>query len=177
MRQPQVMFPIPCFIEPVDLEKIKFKDEPKFKKSFLSRVKTTLGNDSLTDESYGYLCSVLYECIGQFSDKPFYIGQIWRNEYEKKDWQNPHIHSGAQWSFIIYYTVEESKTVFMSPARKEIMNQWGVYSEVLPMDFIPKVPPKHIVIFPSWVEHFVVDGNEGITISGNIYLTEPPEGP
>ena len=45
MRQPQVMFPIPCFIEPVDLEKIKFKDEPKFKKSFLSRVKTTLGND------------------------------------------------------------------------------------------------------------------------------------
>lgn len=177
MKQPQVMFPIPCFIEPVDLEKIKFKESGNYEKSFLSNVSTTLGKDSFTDESYSYICGIISECICQFSNEPFYIGQVWRNNYKKTDWQDPHIHSGAQWSFVIYDTVESSKTVFMSPARKEIMNQWGMYANTIPMDFIPNVPPGHIIIFPSWVEHFVMSGNEGVTISGNVYLTEPPKGP
>ena len=101
---------------------------------------------------------------------------MWRNKYTKADWQDPHIHSGAQWSFIIYESVESSKTVFMNPSRKVIMNQWAMYGNVIPMDFIPQIPSGHIVIFPSWVEHFVTSGNEGTTIAGNIYLTEPPRG-
>ena len=101
---------------------------------------------------------------------------MWRNKYTKADWQDPHIHSGAQWSFIIYESVEYSKTVFMNPSRKVIMNQWAMYGNVIPMDFIPKIPSGHIVIFPSWVEHFVTSGNEGTTIAGNVYLAEPPRG-
>jgi hypothetical protein len=178
MKNPQVMFPILCFIEPIDLEKIQFCDpDLEYSDSFLSRTPTTMGRDRLTEDSYHYLCSEIAECIGQFSDEPFFISQVWRNKYEKTDWQDPHIHSGAQWSFVIYNTVEEGKTVFMHPSRKDIMNQWGIYSNIIPMDFIPNLPPKHIIIFPSWIEHYVLNGNEGITISGNIHLEKPPVGP
>ena len=57
------------------------------------------------------------------------------------------------------------------------MNQWAMYGTAISMDFIPNVPAGNIIIFPSWIEHFVTSGGEGTTISGNIYLTEPPRGP
>ena len=49
--------------------------------------------------------------------------EIWRNKYEKNDWQDIHIHP-SPWSFIIYETVETSKTVFMN-SYKLIQNQIG----------------------------------------------------
>ena len=175
-KQWNPIFSVPFFIEEVDLNKIQLVSD-EYDESFLSGIKTTMGKDRFVDESYEYINEVIYQCIGQFSDQPFRIGQVWRNKYNKEDWQDPHIHSGAQWSFIIYESVEHSRTVYMNPARKVIMNQWGMYAETIPMDFIPKVPSGHIVIFPSWIEHFVMNGNEGTTIAGNIYLQEPPSGP
>ena len=71
--------------------------------------------------------------------------------------------------FVIYVDVEESKTVFLSPSRHNQMNQWGYLGDAFPLDFSPKVSPGNIIIFPSFIEHFVPPGNEGITISGNIY--------
>ena len=43
----------------------------------------------------------------------------------------------------------------MNPSRGLIMNQWAMYGNVIPMDFVPQVPDGHILIFPSWIEHFV----------------------
>ena len=65
----------------------------------------------------------------------------------------------------------------MNPSRKVIMNQWAMYGDVIPMDFMPQVPSGTIIIFPSWIEHFVTSGNEGTTIAGNVYLQQPPRGP
>ena len=176
-REPHAVFSVPFFVEKIDMNRIDFNSDPNFAPSFLSGVSSSLSGDSLTDQSYEYVCSVIGQCISQFSDKPFRIGQVWRNNYKKEDWQDPHIHSGSQWSFVIYDTVEHSRTVFMNPARKETMNQWGVFANSIPMDFMPKIPSGHMILFPSWVEHFVMSGNEGSTISGNVYLTDPPEGP
>ena len=177
MRNPNAIFPVPFFIEPIDLEKIYFKsNEVEYQPSFMSGIPTTLGHDYLSDESYQYLHGIIGECIGQFLDDPFVIGQTWRNKYTKSDWQDPHIHSGAQWSFIIYVSVTEGRTVFMNPSRGLIMNQWAMYGNVIPMDFVPQVPDGHILIFPSWIEHFAMSGNEGETIAGNVYLREPPIG-
>ena len=177
MRNPNAVFPAPFFIEKIDLDKISFTtDDVEYNPSFMSEIPTTLGNDLLSQEAYEYLHGFIGECIGQFSDEPFVIGQAWRNKYVKSDWQDPHIHSGAQWSFVIYKSVGVSRTVFMNPARKVIMNQWGMYADKIPMDFVPEIPDGHIVIFPSWIEHFVMSGNEGETISGNVYLQEPPRG-
>ena len=176
MRNPNAVFPAPFFIEPIDLDKISFDTEAEYTPSFMSRIPTTLGGDALSNESYQYIHGIIGECIGQFLNEPFVIGQTWRNKYSKTDWQDPHIHSGAQWSFVIYETVEHSRTVFMNPSRKVIMNQWAMYGNVLPMDFMPRISSGHIVIFPSWIEHFVTSGNEGTTIAGNVYLTDPPRG-
>ena len=38
--------------------------------------------------------------------------------------------------------------------------------------FEPKIPPGHMILFPSWIEHQVRPGNEGHTIAGNIELKE-----
>ena len=51
-----------------------------------------------------------------------------------------------------------------------------MYGNVIPMDFIPQVPDGHILILPSWIEHYAMSGNEGETIAGNVYLQEPPRG-
>ena len=176
MRNPHAVFAAPFFIEPIDLDKVHLISE-KYEQSYLSGIETTMGSDKFTDESYEYVKSLIRDCIGQFLQDDFFLGQVWRNRYKKTDWQDPHIHSGAQWSFIIYESVESSKTVFMNPSRKVIMNQWAMYGHVIPMDFMPQVTAGNILIFPSWIEHFVTTGNEGTTISGNIYLTEPPRGP
>ena len=92
-------------IEPIDLDKISFDTEAEYTPSFMSRIPTTLGGDALSNESYQYIHGIIGECIGQFLNEPFVIGQTWRNKYSKTDWQDPHIHSGAQWSFIIYVSV------------------------------------------------------------------------
>ena len=180
MRTPHAVFAAPFFIEPIDLDKITMVSDDEntpFYSSFLSGVKTSMGEDTFTGDTYAYVKGLIKECIGQFLPDDFSIGQVWRNRYTEIDWQDPHIHSGAQWSFIIYETVKCSKTVFMNPSRKVIMNQWAMYGHVIPMDFMPQVTAGNILIFPSWIEHFVTTGNEGTTISGNIYLTEPPRGP
>ena len=175
MRNPNAVFAAPFFIEPIDLDKVNLISE-KYEQSYLSGIETTMGSDKFTDESYEYVKSLIRDCIGQFLQDDFFLGQVWRNRYTKTDWQDPHIHSGAQWSFIIYESVDYSRTVFMNPSRKVIMNQWAMYGNVIPMDFMPQVPSGNIVIFPSWIEHFVTNGNEGTTIAGNVYLTEPPRG-
>ena len=129
MRNPNAVFPAPFFIEKIDLDKISFTtDDIEYNPSFMSEIPTTLGNDLLSQEAYEYLHGFIGECIGQISDEPFVIGQPWRNKYVESDWQDPHIHSGAQWSFVIYESVGVSRTVFMNPARKVIMNQWGMLS-------------------------------------------------
>ena len=175
MKNPHAILAAPFFIEPIELDKISLVSET-YEPSYLSGVPTTMGTDKFTDESYEYVKSFIKECIGQFLQDDFFLGQVWRNKYTKSDWQDPHIHSGAQWSFIIYEDVECSRTVFMNPSRKVIMNQWAMYGNVLPMDFMPRISSGHIVIFPSWIEHFVTSGNEGTTIAGNVYLTDPPRG-
>ena len=171
MRNPHAVFAAPFFIEPIDLDKVNLISE-KYEQSYLSGIETTMGSDRFTE----YVKSLIKDCIGQFLQDDFFLGQVWRNRYTKTDWQDPHIHSGAQWSFIIYESVDHSRTVFMNPSRKVIMNQWAMYGHVIPMDFMPQVPSGNIVIFPSWIEHFVTNGNEGTTIAGNVYLTEPPRG-
>ena len=176
MRNPHGIFAAPFFIEPINLDEINLMSED-FQPTFLSDCPTTLGHDKFTDESYEYVKGLIAECVQQFIPDDFVIGQVWRNKYEKHDWQDPHIHSGAQWSFIIVESVDHSRTVFMNPSRKLIMNQWAMYGTAISMDFIPNVPAGNIIIFPSRIEHFVTSGGEGTTISGNIYLTEPPRGP
>jgi len=165
------MFHVPIFIDSVDLEKIQIGDAP-YERLWLSETNSTLGqNHDISDSTYEYLIEVMSKNLGPelIGDNPRF-GEIWRNKYEEDDWQDIHIHPRSSWSFIIYETVESSKTVFMSPIFKDVQNQFGTNVKEFPLDFRPQCSKGDIIIFPSFIEHFVRPGNRGTTISGNIYM-------
>jgi len=165
------MFHVPIFIDTIDLEKIQISDAP-FERLWLSETNSTLGqNHDISDSTYEYLIEVMSKNLGTelIGGNPRF-GEIWRNKYEENDWQDIHIHPRSSWSFIIYETVESSKTVFMSPILKDVQNQFGSNVEEFPLDFRPQCNKGDIIIFPSFIEHFVRPGNRGTTISGNIYM-------
>jgi hypothetical protein len=164
------IFSIPVFIDTVDLSKIKISDEPT-DKMWLSETPTTMGkNHKIEPETFEHLIEIFNRNLGSLVGQNPRFGYIWRNKYTKTDWQDIHIHPHCQWSFIIYETVEESKTVFMNPVYKDIQNHFSGNLPDFPLDFRPELGRGNIMIFPSFLEHFVRPGNEGSTISGNLYM-------
>ena len=75
MKNPHAIFAAPFFIEPIELDKISLVSET-YEPSYLSGVQTTMGRDKFTDESHEYVKSFIKECIGQFLEDDFMIGQV-----------------------------------------------------------------------------------------------------
>jgi hypothetical protein len=164
------LFSIPVFIDKVDLTKISISDEPT-KPLWLSGVQTTMGEQHvIADETKLHLIEIFNRNLGNLVGANARFGQIWRNKYTEHDWQDIHIHPHCQWSFIIYEDVIESKTVFMNPNYKDIQNHMGMNLTDFPSDYRPSLKTGDILIFPSFLEHFVMPGNTGSTISGNLYM-------
>lgn len=164
------LFSIPIFIDKVDLDKISISDEPTTE-MWLSGVQSTMGKQHIiSDDTIGHLIDIFRRNLGELVGPNARFGQIWRNKYTKHDWQDIHIHPHCQWSFIIYENVQQSKTVFMNPNYKDIQNHMGMNLQGFPSDFRPQLTTGDIIIFPSFLEHFVMPGNEGSTISGNLYM-------
>ena len=65
MRNPNAIFATPFFVEEIDLDKVDLVSD-KYESSYLSGIKTTMGSDSFTDETYEYVHRLISECIGQF---------------------------------------------------------------------------------------------------------------
>lgn len=165
------LFPVPVFIDKIDLSKLDIGEE-EFEKIWLSETPSTFGKQhNISNSTYEYLVEVIINNLGKdlIGPNPRF-GPIWRNRYSITDWQDIHIHPKCSWSFIIYETVVESKTVFMNPMYKDIQNQMGTNLLDFPLDFRPNLTSGDIIIFPSFLEHFVRPGNIGDTISGNIYM-------
>lgn len=168
------LFSVPVFIDEVNLDKIIVSEEPT-EKIWLSETPSTLGKPhKIPGSTYNYLTEIFVKNLGEdlIGANPRF-GEIWRNVYEEHDWQDIHIHPNSQWSFIIYESVEESKTVFMHPLYKDIQNHFGSNVNIFPLDFRPELKKGNIIIFPSFLEHFVRPGSVGSTISGNIYMDYP----
>jgi hypothetical protein len=165
------MFHVPFFIDKIDLSRIDIGDAP-YEKVWLSETPSTIGkNHEIPKSTFEYLIEIFTKNLGAdlIGNNPRF-GQIWRNKYEEHDWQDIHIHPRSSWSFVIYETVEKSNTVFMNPLFKDIQNQFGTNVKEFPLDFRPECEKGDIVIFPSFIEHFVRPGNIGTTISGNVYM-------
>jgi hypothetical protein len=165
------LFPIPVFFDQVDLTRIKMTDTA-YEPTFFSDVKSNyLHQPQLEPTSYDYLAEIIERNLketGQYIDPQ--ITAIWRNVYNETNMQEVHIHADAQWSFIIYETVEHSRTVFLNPAWKMIEVQMGYFAPAFPPNWRPKVGPGTMILFPSFLEHYVLAGNTGSTIAGNVNL-------
>jgi hypothetical protein len=93
-------------------------------------------------------------------------------KYINNDFQEKHIHTNSDFSFVIYKEVEESKTLFFSPNNYLINSFYEnkYLNKYFNTTFIPKLKKDQIIIFPSYLEHMVKKCSNSITIAGNINI-------
>jgi hypothetical protein len=167
------LFSIPIFEDEVDLTKIKFTAD-EYLPSWDSGTLTSFGSpNDISEETWDHLNEVISRniCDINCSYKNARIERLWRNIYEEHNYQDAHIHPHCQWSFIIYETVQVSKTVIFNPAFRDIQNQIN-HSGLpeFPLDYKPQLGPGSIIIFPAFLMHSVLHGSVGSTIAGNVKL-------
>ena len=167
------IFPNLIAVKNLDLSNLKIIGK-KFKKTFESKVKTTLKGHTLFDtNSMNYLNIQLTETLSYLL-KPycknfvFNISDIWINRYDKKDYQGSHVHP-SDFSFIIYYKVDKSYTVFNSPIKSLLESK---VNKVFNHDYETNFKQGDIIIFPSYLEHWVKPNSNNVTIAGNIKIIE-----
>ncbi len=78
-----------------------------------------------------------------------------------------HIH-GSYFSFIIYYK-GDSNTVFNSPSKNILQCFDGLIFDV---SCEPDLKQGNIIVFPSYLEHWVKPNSNNITIAGNLKNTK-----
>jgi len=165
------IFEIPIFEIEVDLNRINIPDAP-YKKTWESGVQSTFSSGlNAPKETLLYLTEKISECFEQLKDpiEGIQFCGIWRNKYNLDDFQDYHIHSVTNWSFVIYETVKVSRTQFLNPNMTGILNQCHHNdSKDFPVMYKPKLKTGDMILFPSWLPHQVTSGNVGTTISGNI---------
>lgn len=144
----------------------------KFKKTFESNIKTTLHGKTLLDKkSMNYLNINLTEILSYLL-KPyclnfiFNVSNIWINRYDKNSYQGSHVHP-SDFSFIIYYKVDKSHTVFNSPVNNLLQS---FDNKFFPQYHEPNLKQGDIIVFPSYLGHWVRPNSNNITIAGNIKI-------
>ena len=167
------LFPNLIATKNLDLSKLKIVGK-KFNKTFESEIKTTLKGNTLFDiKSMNYLNIHLTDLLSYLL-KPiclnfvFKLNDIWINKYAKKDYQGSHIHPG-DYSFIIYYKTDKSYTVFNSPVKSIL--EYGD-NKIFYKDYQTKLKQGDIIMFPSYLEHWVRPNSNNITIAGNIKIID-----
>ena len=98
----------------------------------------------------------------------FNVADIWINRYETNDYQGSHIHPG-DFSFIIYYKINKSYTVFNSPVKNILESSDNKFFN---RDCEPNTKEGDMIVFPSYLEHWVKPNSNNITVSGNIKIIE-----
>ena len=164
----------PNFIAIKNLNLLNFKVVgKKFKKTFESNINTSLNGSTLFNKnSINYLNIQLRDMLSYLlkpycSNFVFNVDGIWINKYDQKDYQGTHIHP-SDFSFIIYYK-GNSNTVFNSPVKNllEMINNQIFYKH-----YEPKLKQGDIIVFPSYLEHWVRPNSNNMTIAGNIKIID-----
>ena len=175
------LFEIPIFVGKIHLKNIKLK-KSKFSKTWLSKTRSTFKHtfeqieqnnieNVIEKESLIYLLKTLVELFEEKINEPFeiYLDNIWENKYSNGDYQEPHIHTKSDFSFIIYKEVEKDggKTLFFNPSRNFIDPYFNI-THLFLKNYMPSCKKGEIVLFPSFLEHMVLKTSNQHTISGNI---------
>jgi hypothetical protein len=174
------IFSVPLIKSEVDLGIFKIYPA-KLEETFMSKTKTNLhsqGENKYPRESINYLNIKLREMLAEvlvcFGIKTFVfnVKDIWMNSYTNMDWQESHVHPGAQFSFNIYYGTPQSNTVFEHPGKTSILLSSSDSWFKTDFEPSPRLKKGDIILFPSWVSHYVKPNSDGETISGNILIMD-----
>ena len=149
---------------------IKFKTDYKLQKTWLSKTDSNFHDKNmLTDESLRYLLDTIVSILNEEIRSEYNISliEIWKNVYKHKDYQEEHLHPGAQFSFVIYKKVNSSNTVFL--ASHYFISQYSWKDEfIYKTKFEPQLRNNQIIIFPSFLTHHVKPLSNSETIAGNL---------
>lgn len=166
-----IIFGIPLIKTEVDLKKIKFKYK-KISKTFLSGVETShLHENIVEDQTNDYLCDIFYKKLTEMGLKNFNVSllNIWKNIYKKGDFQEKHVHTDSQFSFVIYEDVDKSYTVFNRS--ETYLIHCLKLNKIFATEYRLNCVNGDMLIFPSFLEHMVLKTEKDCkTISGNIIV-------
>ena len=166
------LFSVPIMIGNIDLEKVKIKND-KFSHKWLSQTKTSHGFKNVFEPaSEKYVGNLFADSLGELIKRSFMLmfTAVWENNYIKNDFQEPHIHVHSHFSFIVYKKANESNTVFLNPS-KYLLQSLDL-GNIIPENYKLSLRQGQFVIFPSFLEHMVLQGNNYTTISGNFNIKE-----
>jgi hypothetical protein len=175
------IFATPVLIDTVDLAKIEIKNI-NFSQKWQGDVHTSHGYfNELNKEGADELLKVITKNLNEIISFRYQleIQNVWQNKYEIGHSQDKHMHTRAHFSFIVYENVDEGKTVFVHPINDFLMEKYAYLGiqgdeaeQIFQMSFEPKLKKGSIIIFPSYLEHYVRKNTKsGSTISGNIKIT------
>ena len=166
------IFPTFFATKTLDLKKINIVGN-KFSKTFESEIETTLEGQTLLDiNSMNYLNLQLTDMLAHLLKNRcktfvFKMTGMWMNKYDNNNYQGTHCHPG-DFSFIIYYKTDKSYTVFNSPVKNLL--EMGKNSYLFDVSYDPIYKEGDIVMFPSYLDHWVKPNSNSITIAGNIKI-------
>ena len=168
------VFPNWVAVNMLDLKKLNIVAK-KFTKRFESNLKTSLieGDTLLDINSMNYLNIELTKLLShllknKYKSFGFDLVDLWINKYED-NYQSAHVHAG-DFSFIIYYQIDKSHTVLDSPVKNLL--EIGKVDKVFDMEYHLTLKQGSIIMFPSYLPHWVKPCSSGITIAGNIKMRE-----
>ena len=175
------LFASPVLIDVVDLSKIQITNK-NFSQKWQGDVHTSHGfHNELNESGSNELLKVLIKNLDNIINFKYQIEivSVWQNKYEVGHSQDKHTHTRSHFSFIIYDDVEESKTVFVHPINDFMLEKYAFLgikgdeaAKIFQLEFEPKLKKGNIIIFPSYLEHYVKKNNKsGSTISGNIIIS------
>tara|TARA_R100000900_G_scaffold92527_2_gene71882 strand:- start:2477 stop:3019 length:543 start_codon:yes stop_codon:yes gene_type:complete len=178
MKEVKVYNIFPNFIatKNLDLSKLKIIGE-NFQDTFESNIQTTIeGKTLLTTESMNYLNVQLTDLLSHILKpmcKTFVFNMIgmWINKYDNNNYQGAHVHP-SDFSFIVYYNTDKSYTVFNSPVKNLLDVIKPNENKIFLKEYEPNLKKGDIILFPSYLEHWVKPNSNGITIAGNINIIE-----
>jgi hypothetical protein len=170
-------FKFPFVVKNVDLKRLKYKAKGKQKLSYASE---TPRKDNLIFNNQNYLLECVTECTGQMMKEYNYgksfnytITSMWEHEYKKNDFQEDHIQMDNHFSFIIYLKGKESRTVFKNPAGYILQSMYRNFDHFLiGFEYFTNFKPGTMIMFPSFIPHYVRKSNGVKTIAGDILIKE-----
>jgi hypothetical protein len=170
------IFPNYIGIKNIDLNKFKIESK-KFKKSFESKIHTSLGNTNLFLQKHINYFNVqltdIFSYIFKAMNKKsfvFNVTDIWLNIYNNQDFQGSHTHP-SDYCFILYYEIEKSHTVFNSPV-KDLLEQRLKVKNLFFREYEPNCKKGDLLVFPGYLQHWVKPNSNSKTIAGNIQIVD-----
>ena len=168
------IFKIPLFYTDIDSEKVIFKKQKPFipEPTFISKTLSSFNSNIkeanlLTEESNIYLLNIFSKLLSErFNFFKIKLTAVWTNKYMQDGYQEPHIHTDSNFSFIIYKKVDQSNTYFIAP-NSDLIESFDM-QDIFHPHFHTNFKSDTIALFPSFLSHGVKPSNNQETISGNI---------